>query len=336
MDKRERRKANDHQMITYFRSFDHTWRETKILSIKHVIENRESFMNVIKDHYGDDYIEDPEHYTYIEATNGLIYSAISELMMYVEDLFCLIKFIRDSEYFIKKIVQYQAGKVTGIVHRLSKKSDDDILKAFMIPNRAFIESLMEGHDSQTITEVLSSYDADVKRMLDKLKNIAAKFIELQFYYNQYKHGLSVGIKLYGDKVTAEYLEQRKISTTGSPLVYDNATIQKKDELGRLSTSLIIPDISGLYGLINDLEKEGNLLTFHYGDEVDINELLDLAKDVSSLMFCLIKNRLDFIEPATSGANTIYFPSTENRKLIKHVSLVPIDKPRVLFDYNIDL
>ncbi|WP_340031138.1 hypothetical protein NSQ20_25525 [Paenibacillus sp. FSL K6-1122] len=335
MDKKDRRKANDHQMIAYFRSFDHTWRETKILSIKHIIENRNSFMNVIQKHYGDSYIEDPEHYTYIEATNGLIYSAISELMMYVEDLFCLVKFIRESEFFIKKTVQYQAGKVTGIVHRISKKSDDDILKTFMIPNRPYIESLMKGHDAQSITHALSNYDMDVKSMLDKLKNIVAKFIDLQFYYNQYKHGLSVGIKMYGQKVKPEYLELRKARTTGSPLIYDNATIQKKHELGRLSTSMIIPNISGLSGFISDLEKEGNLLTFQYGDEVDINELLNLAKDISSLMLCLIKNRIDFIEPAVPGANSIYFPITETRE-IKQVTLVPIDRPRIIFDYNIDI
>lgn len=125
--------ANDSQLHTFLAGFDDLWRLTKLISIKHSLEEREALKKKLKSYYGPSFGPDSEHYIYNQATNGLLFSAVSELIMYIEDLFVLLKYIREEEEFIKKIVIYYANKIGKLPNKFLQADKEDILKAFFIP-----------------------------------------------------------------------------------------------------------------------------------------------------------------------------------------------------------
>ncbi|WP_289140466.1 hypothetical protein [uncultured Brevibacillus sp.] len=136
-----RQKLNDEQMITFFSGYDFTWRLTKILSIKMTLEQREKLKEELSSFYKDSYICD-DQYIYNSTTNGLLFSALSELLMQFEDFFAFLKFIRSDVFFIRKITRYHASDVNEVASRLSELSDSEILGAFMVPNENYLRRII--------------------------------------------------------------------------------------------------------------------------------------------------------------------------------------------------
>lgn len=91
----DKKKANDSQMQTFLSGYDDQWRLRKLVSIKMMLEDREKLKRKLRSFYGPDFKKNEDNYVYNETTNGLIFSAISELLMYFEDYFVLMNYIRE-------------------------------------------------------------------------------------------------------------------------------------------------------------------------------------------------------------------------------------------------
>ena len=142
---KERREANDAQVLTFFSAYDPTWRLAKLLMIRSLLKDRESVRAELEAS-GLQGLDDAK--VYGPLTNGLLFSAVAELMMLVEDLLALIKFSRSREHFARSLVHYSAGEVTNLVGTLKSASDERLRSAFMVPRA----ELLEGNRGDTPLE----------------------------------------------------------------------------------------------------------------------------------------------------------------------------------------
>ena len=306
----EREKANDHQLQIFFGSYEPTWRLTKLLSLRMLLEEREELQVQLRNYYGEGFNCD-QNYIFKQTTNGLVFSAISELLMYCEDLFLMLKLIRDKEYFVKKVVQYQAGTVTNLVGKLEKFSADQILKLFMVPSVKYLEQIlkMSRQSAEDKQRSLYQYKQAVETLQMYLKDIITTFRYYEFFYNQYKHGLTVALKPFPAPLPQETIEQMRQDLFGFPVCYDNDTIEVTIKKGRLkNTALIIPSLhSSIKPYLRELIEERNLLRYYAPDNVRLDDLIEIARKIAVLLLCLISNRLGFVSPKNAGYNTVSLP-----------------------------
>lgn len=328
-------KANDSQLQTFLSGYDDRWRLTKLVSIRMTLEEREKLKRKLRSFYGPSFKEIEDEYVYNESTNGLIFSAISELLMYIEDYLVLISFIREDEEFIKKVVKYWAGNIGKVPDRLIRLSDEDLLKAYMIPNRDYIFGVTSEQTAEERNSSMGVYDQGVKNILEYTRSVIESFNKYRFFYNQYKHGLTVALRPFGTINKAE-LQRRKTSLDGFPVCYDNETIEQAFKNGQ-QRAFVIPSLTPeIQPGLNKLQEEQNLLRYHYDGLVDINDLINIGKKVHLLIRTLINNRFDYVIPEKQQANTFYLPYPIKRDDFRFAQIlaVPFEKPLSLIDFKV--
>ncbi|RTQ87116.1 hypothetical protein [Lysinibacillus telephonicus] len=331
-------KANDSQLQTFLSGYDDRWRLTKLVSIKMTLEEREKLKRKLRSFYGPTFKEIEDDYVYNESTNGLIFSAISELLMYIEDYLVLISFIREDEEFIKKVVKYWAGNIGKVPERLNRLSDEDLLKAYMIPNKDYILEVMSEQTEEERNSSVAVYDEGVKNILEYTKSVIESFNKYRFFYNQYKHGLTVALRPFSGSINKAELQRRKTSFDGFPVCYDNETIEQAFKNGQ-QRAFVIPSLTPeIQPGLNKLQEEQNLLRYHYDSLVDINHLINIGKKVHLLIRTLIKNRFDYVIPEKQQANTFYLPYPRKRDSFSfaQILVVPFENPLSLNDFKVKI
>jgi hypothetical protein len=334
----DRKKVNDSQLHTFLSGYDDQWRLTKLVSIKMVLEDREKLKRKLRTFYGPNFKEKEENYVYNESTNGLIFSAISELLMYFEDYFVLISYIREDETFIKKIVKYWAGEIGKVPNRLDKLPAEDLLKAYMIPDKDYLNEIMSEQSADSKALTISSYEKGVENLLSYTTVVIESFNKYRFFYNQYKHGLTVALRPFSGKIDKKELHRRKNSLDGLPVCYDNETMEKTLKSGR-ARAFVIPNLTpDIQSGITSLHDDENLLRYHYEGDVNINDLINIGKKVHLLIRTLIKNRFDYVIPENKGANSFYLPHPEKRNdfAFAHFTAVPMEEPLRLEHFKIQI
>lgn len=303
-----------------------------------ILEDREKLKRKLRSFYGPTFKEREDNYVYNESTNGLIFSAISELLMYIEDYLVLISFIREDEEFIKKVVKYWAGNIGKVPDRINRLSDDELLKAYMIPNRDYILGVMSEQTEEERNSSIAVYDQGIKNILEYTKSIIESFNKYRFYYNQYKHGLTVALRPFSGSINKAELHRRKSSLDGFPVCYDNETIEQAFKNGQ-QRAFVIPSLTPeIQPGITKLQEEQNLLRYHYDGLVKINDLINIGKKVHLLIRTLIKNRFDYVIPEKQQANTFYLPYPKKKESFSfaRILIVPLENPLSLNDFKVKI
>ena len=304
----KRKLINDEQMITFFSGYDFTWRLTKILSIKFLMANREMLKENLNAYYKDSYNCD-DQYIYNPVTNGLMFSAVSELLMQFEDFFALLKFIRSDVFFIRNITRYHASNVNEVAERLIELADNEILAAFMIPDENYVKKISSRQTKKVRERSLKLYKDGTKTLIENVKQTTEQFQKYRFFYNQYKHGLTVALRPYSGSLTEEGIQERKEGMESFIISYDNDTFEQMEKMGRLKDGLpmMLPNLTPLIQPhLTELMQEKNLLRYH-AKTVNLNDIIEVSKNVCMLNMILINNRLDFIQPSSKECNTIRLP-----------------------------
>jgi hypothetical protein len=300
----ERRRANDEQIQSFFVGYEATWRVTKLLAIRRLLRDREGLKAELRAHYGDA-LPDYDQYVYGATTNGLLFSAVAELMMHVEDFFALLQFVREREFFARELVTYKAGSVTNTAKVIESASDDRILSAFMVPPAAELP-LAEEAD-------MKAYRAGAKAIVYGTRNAAATYGRYEFFYRQYKHGLTVALHPYGAVTMPESrIEKLKTTLSGTLACYDNESIANAMKEGRIHGVVTMTLLHNTTPFLAELQAERNLLRlqpFERG-EVSIDTLIEAGIDIAALIMSLVDNRVYLANPAIPGANSLRLPSVE--------------------------
>jgi len=217
MTNEERTKACRDQILRYLYSYYPQWRVVKIIAIQKVLETKYEFFKDIISPFKQPDDESGEATIAQEITNGLVFSALSECLQYIEDLFLLVKFSRDPDWFIKNVVTYKAGKIAKSVETFDT-SKESLCSSFLFP--------LIPDSEWPNNETLQAFKDGIENLKTIIGDIIAFFKEHKFLYNQYKHGLTVALRPYSifDK---ELIDKDKMRPTSAYLVaFDNLSIDK--------------------------------------------------------------------------------------------------------------
>lgn len=275
--------------------------------------------------------EDLDSFIYGAGTRGLLSSALNETVMYCEDLFALVKFIREPEYFAKRVVQYKAGKVIRVASQLAEMPEDNLLKLWMVPDRFHLESVGS-------VDALNRYDDGCRNLISLVGDICQHYLKWCRFHNHYKHGLKIPMIPYNRTLPEESIAQFKEVISTNLWTYDSSSIREASAAGRLKKGMMLPDLSPeLRPHMVALQEEGNLLRYHYEGSIDIDTCLQVGQKILLLIDLLLGNRDNLVDASLNGSNTFQLPQhSDGRQEAVQVTVVPEGRVLGIDDFQVKL
>jgi hypothetical protein len=298
MTNEQRSRASVDMTLTFFNSYYSSWRLSKVLSIKKILDNRYEFYSEfikdvknVRDEIGEATIAQ-------EIKNGLFFDSISECVQYVEDLFALIKASEKPDFFVRSIISYSAGDLGKYIKRFVV-SNDTLSKAFHFPIDYKIPNEEDLREFENAVSVLSNMTTDLIKF----------YLDYKHTYNQYKHGLTVGMRTFGNVFVEDQINQDKQGKFPPYLaVYDNLNLDEASKKGRFDPTqgILMPGFTdNVREILGDLIKENNFLRLSHiqNTNIDIDYLVDVAYKARACIQLFIYNYSWKIKPEE---NTIKF------------------------------
>lgn len=288
MTPEQRRKASADLTLTYLQSYYPSWRLAKILSIKKQLDTKYDFFKDFIDDIKDGNDKSGEATIAMEIRNGLHFDAISHCVQSVEDLFALISASQKPDYFVRNIITYRPGKVTKPIKDF-KANRKQVIDMYHIPDGLPFSTETEEEKYQDAIAYLSNLTTDVVKF----------YKDYEYFHNQYKHGLTVAMKPFGNTYTDEQIEQEKKGEFPFYLAtYNNQNPQKKGKYDFGKGLFMAGFTENVRPFISQLMKEDNFiqLVFPENIDLDIDFLVDMAKKVRECLFTFIYNYSRKIKP----------------------------------------
>lgn len=271
MNKDQRSKVTRDQIENFFASYFPSWRFQQILTIEKLLQEKFSFYpSIISETKQSDDITGDSTIAQ-EITNGLLFEAISNSVQYIEDLFALLKAGENKDFFIKNIITYDAGKIENFIKQNAK--EEKICRLFYFPY--FNEKFDDEHLFSAYTNSISM----LSLWINELKEFYSKH---QFFYKQYKHGLTVALRPYG--LYSEDQIQKSKDGEFEPYLaaFDNLALNKlKDKKDRLDGYVFMPCFTdNVRPHIQELMREDNLVRYIFPPkETTLEKIKDIALKV---------------------------------------------------------
>ena len=313
MEDQGRLEAGKHQALRFLSTQYSKWRLAAIMSIKKILEEKEAFYADMKDELRQPDDQDGLATIHQEISNGLIFLALSENLQYIEELFLMIKYSKDIAWFIKNIITYQAGKITNYIESfpVGKK---EIAESFLLP---YFSESYEWEDEKIKLTYIEALD----RLADYVGKVRKYFADNVFFYNQYKHGLTVALRPFG-KFSEDLIQKSKEHPQkGNLVAYDNLSIDKVfRESARFKSLIMIPDIGvkGIKENLVSLQKEDNLLRMvpQSTREANIDDILEVAHIVYTLYEIIRFNMCATCQELKDGLIDLYLPGEKVSNWVK--------------------
>ncbi len=308
MTTEERQNINRDQINKFFSSYYSEWRYIQVLSIKKRLENKYDFYREIVEEIKSTDESAGEHTIAQEIENGLLFEAVQHSMQYIEDLFALISASQNQNHFIRSIIKYNAGKVDSFIKGFSMK-DENICKMFHFPYFSKTEATTETDTLKTI------YDS-----IDRLRQILIELIEFykkhKFFYDQYKHGLSIALRPYG-VYSSEQVEKDKKKDFQRPSIVAldslNFRNASQNQYGNSGYLMMPAFTEGIRSHLNELQKENNLLRFVMSSpDTNIDAIKDIAYKTKRCLHIQINNLLETVK--VSDILSLRLPAEEFDKV----------------------
>lgn len=287
MTKEQRQKASKDQIERFFYSYYTQWRLAKILIDDKVLRTKYDFLsdiaNEIKDE-GDSINQDA--LIAQELTNGLHFDMLSNCLQYIEDLFALLKAGQQQDFFIKNIITYNAGQIENLIKQTH--SDKNLCELFFFP---YYENIENDNFRESFTAGLSLLKSNVIKIKEFYK-------EHQFFYNQYKHGLTVALRPFKPYGAEQIAQDRQGSMRRMLVAFDNIALSKvSSNKHRGAGYALMPWITAaIQPHITQLQAEDNLIRYVWSPSDSIAERTkDCAFTVRQCMQIFVNNLLSTIK-----------------------------------------
>ncbi len=256
MNKEQRKKASRDLTVTYLASYYPDWRLAKVLTCQKLLNEKYEFYKEIVNHVKESGDIDGTATIAQEIRHGLYFDTIAQCIQYIEDLFALDRSARNPDFFIRNIVTYKAGEVTNSIKKF-KPDKKNIGAMYHFPTD------IKFSDEQSQIR----FDDGVQTLETLTEDIIAFYKGYEFMYNQYKHGLSVPMRPFGNTYTQEQINREK-SGDFEPfiVVYDNFNLHTASKNGRFNSKhgVFMPGFTeNVRPYIGELSREDNYLRFVY-------------------------------------------------------------------------
>ncbi|WP_160711832.1 hypothetical protein [Chitinophaga solisilvae] len=270
-----RRQASADMTRYYMNSYWSEWRYVKVLTLQKLLRTKYDFYQSVTEEL---YKEPHEATIAQEITHGLYYDTIAQCIQYIEDLFALIRASRDPDYFIKNIVTYQAGQITNLIKGF-KVDDKSLGEAFHYPH-----VLLFPNDKDR-----KAYEAGKMKLKEIIGEILDFYREYEFFYIQYKHGLTIPIRPFGNVFSEEQVEKDKAGEFHPYLaVFDNFNLHAASQRNTFNTThgnLMPGWTPAVMSCIGDLHDEDNYLRFVFPPDIDVT--MDIYVSIAmKIKYCI--------------------------------------------------
>jgi hypothetical protein len=320
LDSATLRKINEASVRRFFASWDPAWRWILILGLRDLRANADRLGALAATEVGNETWGE-ERYVYGPLVKGITAAAVNEASQHCEDLFALLTFLREPKHFAKQMGAYSAGRVTKLADKLAREDDWAIAKRFLVPTRStFKAGLLGGEDPATDLEVV---DAGVKRLGDLVREVAEFYATYEFFHIQYKHGLKIPLRPFGDP-NEEAIAERKLDLKSPLIALSNEATSKMVRKPPSQQAMMIPDPGpDARGHMAELVTEREIFRYQMsGPEVDLADVARLSHKVVRLLQLAATNRQALGERDDDGLQTIDLPGAGRFEVIKARLVLP--------------
>jgi hypothetical protein len=276
----QRRLASQDLTANYLSNYYAGWRYTKVLALQKMMDERYSFFTDIAaktkspaDANGDATIAQ-------EIQHGLYFDAISQCVQYIEDLFALIRAAKSPDYFVRNIITYKAGEVINYLKSF-KPDPLTIGSVFHFPS-----DLKFDEEEKTLL-----YETGKNNLTGYVQDLIKFYKDYEFFHNQYKHGLAVAMRPFGNSYNAEQIAKDKAGEHQTYITaYDNMNLQASFKKGTASTGqpiMMLAFTDNVRPYISQLSEENNFIRLDHPN-LDFDMLIGIAQKA----FCCINVFID--------------------------------------------
>lgn len=317
MTKEERRKASIDLSLQYLQSYYTDWRLVKVLSNSKLLNERYEHFGSLMSELRQEGNENSTAFIAQEIKNGLYFDSIAHCVQYVEDLFALMRAAQNKDYFIRNVITYKAGEITNFIKSF-KINPQTAGRLYRIPEN------LENFKEENIALVTKGKETLASLTTD----IVTFYKNYEFMYNQYKHGLSVGLRPFGNTYTKEQIDKDVKGEMGPYLaVYDNLNLKAAQSKGTVNLlhGVMMPGFTdNVRPFIKDLSEENNYLRLvfphdHYHFSMKI--LVEHARKARACMETFITNYAQAIR-YTQGEYKFVFPDNYDKNIYNVVNYTP--------------
>ena len=276
MKKEERFKASVEQVLTYHNSQYRQWRVTVVKSIRKILLNLDVFYEDIIEEIQMDETQDIIHY---QIRNGWFYEAVAQTVQAIEDLFSTVMCLKDINFFTKDVLRYRASQVKNYIWNFDSDNLAYLAEQFAYP----YFDLDKGWENREAFEVYKNAVVFTQKCVKELQAFHKKYYD---DYNQYKHGLSVGLSPLETPLLVSD-DDRRIQIMKEPLIgalhtFHNGTFEDYEKRNGSLPAMLIQLKEGMQPHLSELHKEKNLLfyTFHV---VNMDEAVKVTEHACILL-----------------------------------------------------
>jgi hypothetical protein len=284
-----RRAVNEAAVRQFFGASDPAWRWVLILGLRDLRANATRLGELAALEAGND-TWSADTYVYGPLVHGLTAAAVNECAQHCEDLFAVLKFMREDLDFAKRMSSYGAGAVTKFGCDLAKLSDEEIAALFLVPPESTVrDGLAKAEDPAASFAV---FESAVEKLAGRVRAIVDWYTIYEDFHVQYKHGLKLAARPYGDP-SEETIKERRQSVKGPLLAFTTDPIAKmvagpQQQQGVIFPNLIPEAREHLTALVNDRA----ILRYKMsGPEVDLDEVVATSRGVLKLLKVAATNRI---------------------------------------------
>lgn len=150
MDAAARRAANDEAVRHFFAAWDPAWRWILILGMRQLRSDPVALGALASAEANAHESWAEETYAYGPLSLGITAAAVNESAQHCEDLFALVRFLREPAYFAREMASYSAGKVVEFGRKLVDADDATISRLFLVPDPETVRAgLAEAADPES-------------------------------------------------------------------------------------------------------------------------------------------------------------------------------------------
>jgi hypothetical protein len=288
MDAEERRAANEEAVRQFFAGWDPAWRWILILGMRQLRADPVALGKLASAEARGHESWAEDSYAYGPLSLGITAASVSEAAQHCEDLFALLRFLREPVHFAREMATYSAGKVVEFGRKLVDADDAAISRLFLVPDPDTVRAgLAEAPKPEAST---AQIETGRVRLGEMVRATASFYRKYEDSHTQYKHGLKLPFKPFGVP-TEEAIGTRKADVKAPLFSYTTEPISRMlrrppDEHG-LMFQLGPTQQANLTKLVEDR----NLLRLRLAHDVDLDDVVERSYVVLRLLQTAQTNRL---------------------------------------------
>ncbi len=287
MNRKERRAANEEAVRGFFARWDPAWRWVLILGMRQLRADPKK-LGALASVEANNETWSEDSYVYGPLSHGITAAAVNEAVQHCEDLFALLRFLRNPDFFARDMTSYRAGQVVDFGRGLIDADDDVVSRMFLVPDRTRVRVGL--NDAEDPDSAVAAIEAGRVRLGKLLRETTAFYRRFEDFHLQYKHGLKLPLRPFGTP-TGEAIADRKRSARGPLFVYTNEPLEAHAKRPHDEQAMMFHAGPVQQAHLSALVGQRNLMRLRVVADVDFDQLVEQSYTVMRLLQLAQVNRL---------------------------------------------